>query len=303
MECADVSGLAGGESRMSRKSWVPWYAKIAAKLVLSRLPAGYGIWRKLNLFAHGAMHKPDYAYGVFRQHFERSNFSRKKYGFIALEVGPGDSLFSAILASAHGASRCYLIDTGPFATVNLTAYREMVEYLRLKRLPVPAMDKVFDLAGVLQSCNSVYGTQGLRSLREIPSESVDFIWSQAAFEHIRRYEFLDTMRELRRVLRTDGVCSHRIDLKDHLGGALNNMRFPTHFWEADWMAQSGFYTNRLRYSEMIELFRQAGFAVEVVAADRWTEVPTPHASMAKEFRGLSYEDLLVKEFDVLLRPA
>lgn len=218
---------------MSRKSWIPWYAKIATKLVLSRLPAGYSMWRKLNLFSHGRMHKPDYAYGVFRQHFERSNFSRKEGGFIALEVGPGDSLFSAILASAHGASGCYLVDTGPFATEDLTAYRDMVKYLRLQNLPVSVMDKVSDLAGLLKSCNAVYGTQGLRSLREIPSDSVDFIWSQAAFEHIRRHEFLDTMRELRRVLRAGGVCSHRIDLKDHLDGALNNMRFPTRLWEAD----------------------------------------------------------------------
>ncbi len=288
---------------MSLKSWIPWYAKLAAKLLLSRLPASYSMWRKLNLFAHGAMHKPDYAYGVFRQHFERSNFSRKEGRFIALEFGPGDSLFSAIVATAHGASGCYLVDAGPFATEDLTAYSDMVEFLCFHNLPVPVMDKVSDLAGVLKSCNAVYGTQGLRSLREIPSESVDFIWSQAAFEHIRRHEFLDTMRELRRVLRSGGVCSHRIDLKDHLGGALNNMRFATRLWEADWMAQSGFYTNRLRYSEMIELFRQAGFAVEVVAISRWVDVPTPQTSMAKEFRGLSDEDLLVKEFDVLLKPA
>lgn len=288
---------------MSLKSWIPWYAKLAAKLLLSRLPASYSMWRKLNLFAHGAMHKPEYAYGVFRQHFERSNFSRKEGRFIALEFGPGDSLFSAIVAAAHGASGSYLVDAGPFATEDLTAYSDMVGFLCFHNLPVPVMDKVSDLAGLLKSCNAVYGTQGLRSLREIPSESVDFIWSQAAFEHIRRHEFLDTMRELRRVLRSGGVCSHRIDLKDHLGGALNNMRFANRLWEADWMAQSGFYTNRLRYSEMIELFRQAGFAVEVIATSRWVDVPTPQTSMAKEFRGLSDEDLLVKEFDVLLRPA
>jgi len=301
VEFADVSGMAG-EPGMSRRSGIPWYAKIAAKLVLSRLSMGYSMWRKLNLFAHGSMHKPDYAYGVFRYHFERSDFSRKEGRFIALEVGPGDSLFSAIVATAHGASGCYLVDAGPFATEDITAYSDMAEYLRLQDLPVPVMDKVSDLAGVLKLCNAVYGTQGLRSLREIPSESVDFIYSTAAFEHIRLHEFLSTMQELRRVLRSDGVSSHRIDLKDHLGGALNNLRFTTKLWEADWMVQSGFYTNRLRYSEMIAQFREAGFSVEVVNTSRWSRVPTPRTSMAKEFHYLSEEDLLVKEFDVLLRP-
>jgi len=255
------------------------------------------------LFVHGAMNRPDYAYGVFQQHFERSYFSRKAAEFVALEVGPGDSLLSAIVAAAHGASECYLVDAGAFATEDLTAYRDMVGYLHSRNLPVPVMDKVSDLAGVLESCNAVYGTQGLRSLRDIPSESVDFIWSQAVLEHIRRHEFLDTMRELRRVLRPDGVCSHRVDLKDHLGGALNNMRFPSRLWESNQVARSGFYTNRLRYSEMIELFREAGFSVEVLATGRWHAVPTPHSCMAKEFRYLSEEDLLVKDFDVLLRPA
>jgi hypothetical protein len=83
---------------------------------------------------------------------------------------------------------------------------------------------------------------------------------------------------------------------------MNNMRFPARLWESDWVVRSGFYTNRLRYSEMIELFRQAGFSVEVLATGRWHAVPTPHNLMAKEFRGLSEEDLLVKDFDVLLRP-
>ena len=286
---------------MSRTSWIPWYGKIAAKLILSRLPAGYNTWRKLNLFAHGAMQEPAYAYGVFRKHFERSDFSSKEGGFVALEVGPGDSLFSAIVATAHGASGCYLIDAAPFATEDLAAYRDLVDYLRLQNLPVPVLDEISDLAGILRSCNAIYGTRGLHSLRDIPSESVDFIWSQAALEHIRRHEFLDTMRELHRVLRAGGVCSHRIDLKDHLAGALNNMRFAARLWEADWMARSGFYTNRLRHSEMIDVFRQAGFAVEVVATSQWDHLPTPRHSMAEEFRRFGDEDLLVKDFDVLLR--
>ncbi len=283
--------------------WIPWYAKMGAKLALSRLPAGYGLWRKINLFAHGAMHKPEYAYGVFQQHFERSCFLGKEGGFVALEVGPGDSLLSAIVARAHGANKCYLVDVGAFAIEDLTAYRDMAEFLRLRNLPTPNMDKVADLKELMESCNAVYGTQGLRSLQGIPSESVDFIWSQAVLEHIRRHEFLDIMLELRRILRPNGICSHQIDLKDHLGGALNNMRFASRWWEMNWMATSGFYTNRLRYSEMIEIFHETGFEVDVVAINRWDAVPLRKSSLAKEFGKLSVDDLLVREFDVLLKPA
>ena len=287
----------------SRKIWMPWYVKILAKVVLSRLPLGYRFWRKLNLFVHGAMNKPNYAYDVFRQHFQRSDFVRKSDKFVSLELGPGDSLLSAIVAAAHGSEKCYLVDAGTFATEEIAPYREMADFLRMRNLPAPVIDTASELAGALASCNAVYLTQGLSSLRNIPSGSVDFIWSQAVFEHIRRHEFLETMRELHRILRSDGICSHRVDLKDHLGGDLNNLRFSNRLWESNWFSNSGFYTNRLRYSEMINFFKLAGFDVQTVSVNRWTSSPTPRRLMSIEFQSLSEEDLLVKEFDVLLRPS
>jgi len=287
----------------SLKNLVPWYFKIVAKVLLSRLPLGYHFWKKLNLFAHGSMNKPDYAYGVFMKHYQRSNFARKGCGFVSLELGPGDSLLSAIVAHAHGSSKCYLVDAGSFATKEIAPYREMADFLRKLNLPTPNIDKSSELAGALTSCNAVYLTQGLNSLKMIPSGSVDFIWSQAVFEHIRRHEFLGTIRELRRVLRPDGICSHRIDLKDHLGGGLNNLRFSTRLWESNWVAKSGFYTNRFRFSDMIKFFREAGFDVDIVAVESWDVTPTRRNMMSIEFRSLCEDDLLVKEFDVLLRPS
>lgn len=285
------------------RRWLPWYAKMAAKITLARLPLGYRFWRKINLFAHGSMHKPEYAHGVFRQHFDRSEFTRKNGGFTALEIGPGDSLLSAVVANAYGASTCYLIDSGPFATEDMAPYRAIGDYLRSLNLSPPDLEEVSDLkGGLLAACNAFYGTRGLSSIRELPSSSVDFIWSHAVLEHIRRHEFPNFMRELRRVLRPDGFCSHRVDLKDHLGGALNNLRIPSRLWEADWMARSGFYTNRIRYSEMIELFRQADFDVNVISVARWDRLPTPRERMASEFEGFDDDDLLVSAFDVLLKP-
>jgi hypothetical protein len=33
----------------------PWWAKIAGKLVLSRLPVEHALWKRLGLFQYGAM--------------------------------------------------------------------------------------------------------------------------------------------------------------------------------------------------------------------------------------------------------
>lgn len=52
---------------MSLRSLVPWYARIGAKLMLSRLPAAYSMWRRLGCFSHGAMDRPDYGHRIFKQ--------------------------------------------------------------------------------------------------------------------------------------------------------------------------------------------------------------------------------------------
>jgi SAM-dependent methyltransferase len=280
---------------------VPWWARIAAKLLLSRLPAGYSLWRRLNLFVHGAMDQADYALRVFRQHFAHSGTAVGQ-GFVGLELGPGDSLASAVIAAAYGATHTHLVDAGAFATTDLAVYREIARYLLTQGLKPPNLDRVSDMDGLLSACRASYGTRGLDSLRMIPSASVDFVWSHAVLEHIRRHEFLDFMRETRRILKDGGVCSHEIDLRDHLGGALNNMRIPSRWWEADWMARAGFYTNRLRSSEMIRTFESAGFSTAVVAMKRWQTMPTPRHALAGEFQGLDAGELLVQVFDVVLNP-
>src|SRR3954451_4881125 len=97
---------------------VPWWARIGAKLVLSRLPAGYEQWRKLNLFAHGSMDRSDYVLRVFRQHFAQAgDFNDRE--FVALEIGPGDSISSALVARAHGATQVHLVDAGMYATQDI----------------------------------------------------------------------------------------------------------------------------------------------------------------------------------------
>ncbi len=156
---------------------------------------------------------------------------------------------------------------------------------------------------IMKICGASYGTLGLNSLRTIPDGSVDFVWSHTVLQHISRAEFLETMRELRRVLREDGISSHWVDLQDMLGGGLNNLRFRESVWESSFMAGSGFYTNRIRYSEMLAFFRETGFQVEVVDVIRWDGLPTPQSKLCDLFRDLPEEELCVRCFHVILRPS
>lgn len=280
---------------------LPWWLKLGAKLVLSRLPLGYAAWQRLGLFRHGCMDSSRYAIQVFEAHTERAGVKSALRGKMILELGPGDSLSSAIIAAAHDA-HTILVDSGSFVRADIEPYVELERELARNGLRPPDLYSCLTIEDILDRCNARYMTRGLESLRQIETQAVDLIFSQAVLEHVRLSEFNETMHELRRVLRPDGVCSHRVDLRDHLGGGLNNLRFRESLWESGFFSRSGFYTNRIRYSRMLEFFRSAGFAVEVVGLERWNPLPIRRDRLAREFRALSDEELSISAFDVILRP-
>lgn len=282
---------------------IPWQCKIAVKLVLARLPIKYQSWSNIGIFKHGAMKDPAYALDVFTTHFERARpLLPTDKQLVGLELGPGDSLSGAILGASFGLGRVLLVDVGRFASNDFNTYEALIRFLQSRNLLTERYNDCLSIEEILLRSNTTYLTGGLRDLQKIPDGSVDFVWSQAVLEHIRRAEFLPTMRELRRVLAPGGVASHRIDLADHLGGALNNLRFRRKLWESSFWSSSGFYTNRIRYGEMIDLFHEAGFASDVVHVDRWEQVPTPRRKLDWEFRNQLDQDLLVSGFDVILMP-
>jgi predicted SAM-dependent methyltransferase len=195
------------------------------------------------------------------------------------------------------------VDVADFAHADLKRYRAMADFLVGQGLPAFEVEDVTSIETILAVCRATYGTSGITSLRAIPDKSVDFLWSHAVLQHVRRAEFLETMRELRRVLRADGISSHWMDLQDCLGGALNNLRFRESVWESPLMAGSGFYTNRIRYSEMLAMFKEAGFESEVVHLTRWDRLPTSRSKLDDRFRSLPDDELCVRGFHVILRPA
>ncbi len=146
------------------------------------------------------MEDPRYGEDVFLRHCTRSGFAGEN-GFACLELGPGESLFSALLARAHGADKCWLIDVGDF-----------------------------------------------RSARFPPTGR----W---------------------RIISTQKACQCR--------------------WRTPF--------NRLRFSELLDRFRRAGFAIETVETERWTALPTARRSLSPRFRDPPDDELLVRGFDVVLR--
>jgi len=284
------------------KARLPWWSKMAAKIVLSRLPAGYRAWERVGLFVHGAMDDPAYAWRVVTDHVARAGW-RDLDGRVVIELGPGDSLATSVIARSLGASETWLVDAGPFARMDLAPYRRLAAFLRDKGLTPPDVDRCSTAEEMLDLCAARYQTRGLESLAAIPDGRADLVFSQAVLEHVRRREFAPFVREMRRVLKPSGVASHQIDLKDHLAASLNNLRFSTDVWESETMARSGFYTNRLRRQEILAAFEAAGFRTRVDGVRRWAAVPLDRRAMDASFRGMPDDELTISQFDLIATPA
>jgi hypothetical protein len=300
----DVSAMAGKKPAMVVTSYLPWWVKLGAKLVLARLPISYRAWRRLGVFRHGEMNLPEKAISVFRSYFDRASARAPiRSGFKSLELGPGDSVLSGLVARAFGAERAWLVDAGPFADTDVDSCKKTAAILALEGRTVPDISDASSLDEVLARAGVVYLTGGTASLADIPDGSIHFFWSQVVFEHVPLDELPFLLKELRRVVSPDAVGIHGIDFRDHMQGSLNNLRFSQRTWESHAFRSSGFYTNRVRPGEMIKLFISAGFSVEVIAESRWPSLPIARRSLAQPFAAMPDEDLIVAEIELLVRPA
>jgi SAM-dependent methyltransferase len=288
---------------------LPWWLRIGAKIVLSRLPVSYSIWKSLHLFEHGDMNKPVRAIDNFLAHARSADVldnssSLPRFScdgdYNVLELGPGDSLFSTIIAKALGASHTWLVDAGEYATKNIYSYMDLIRILENGWMIPPCKEDIETLGDVLRIFNGTYLTDGVRSLKEIPAFSIDYCFSNAVLEHVPKGDFVRLACELYRIMKPDGVAFHRIDLKDHLGGGLNNLRFSESTWESKFFTSSGFYTNRIRFNDIQRIFMKAGFHSRVARTVRWKILPIKRSMLDVNFQNLPDDDLLVSGFDLVL---
>lgn len=281
---------------------LPWWIKLYAKLMLARLPVPYRLWRRLKLFRHGEMNNPERAILTFETYYRRAREHVEfAPGFTVLELGPGDSILSGLVARSMGASKVWLVDAGDFADTDVTACYRTLELLEQAGYYALDLAVVTNVGEILKAANVRYLTNGTASLSNIPDASVDLVWSQVVLEHVPHEEFPELLFQLRRILKPKGLGVHSVDFRDHLSNALNNLRFSSKTWESKAFRNGGFYTNRIRPGAMLTQFKDAGFDVEVVAETFWSQIPTPRAAMAPPFCDLPDAELRLAEYEVLLR--
>ena len=110
-------------------------------------------------------------------------------------------------------------------------------------------------------------------------------------EHIHLEKFESILKELHRVLKSGSVCVSLLDFRDHLSGSINHLGFSKKIWESYLFRNSGFYTNRLRPSQMINLFSKNRFEVSIFRQDFLDKIVLPRTKLSKDYRNLSDDDL------------
>lgn len=280
---------------------LPWPLKLTAKLVLSRLPLRYEIWRRLGLFRHGALPsaiEPRLAVYAHHTAIFRERSGRTPRAIV--EIGPGDSVATAILAHANGATAT-LIDAGDFASRDMAHYRTVAAVCGNEETSA-LVETAPNRDAMLARLGARYSTGGVAALETVEAKSSDLIFSNAVLEHIPRDEMTRFFAASLRALHADGIASHGIDLHDHLGGSMNHWRFSARVWESRWFRSGGFYTNRLPFSALIALARDAGFAIELPWARCWATSPITRTAIHTDLRDDCTEgDRLVCSFGVVLR--
>ncbi len=286
--------------------YIPWQIKFIlsfVKVLFIKLPKLYDLFRKLRLFRHGNMDSCEYAFNVYQNHFYHFKSNKKtSTNFTMLELGPGDSLFSALIARAFGASKSYLVDVGEYTIKDIKIYKTFSDYLERKGYFLPNFRNITDWKDILNQTNAIYLTRGLSSLETIPDHTIDFIWSHAVLEHIARNDFPRLMKEFRRIISLDGIQSHVVDLRDHLGGYINHLKVPHSLWESKLNQKFGIYTNRLRFQEMKDIFQKAGFDIKFIRKKVRKMLPSLKLKLQSYFTHMQDEDLKVAGFEIVLHP-
>ena len=279
-----------------------WWVIVLAKLMLSFAPSLKRIFRALGFYSPGKMLDYDYAINCFNEHHNASEDLEGDsiIGKVVVEFGPGGSNFSALIGHAMGVSRSILIDIEPMDQLTLDSTEQNFTLIK-DELETRIKSKAIrnhNFSGIDYS----YMSEGITSLGLLESNSVDFLWSHSVLQHIHIDSFLNVLNEFHRILKPGSLMSHKVDLKDCIAFGLNNMRFSDVTWNSDRFFTSGFYTNRIRRDELINLFSDSGFDVIKTNNFYFEEIPLNLTQCSEDIRARYNEhDLIYSGTHCVLR--
>jgi SAM-dependent methyltransferase len=288
---------------------VRWQSKARAFAVLSKIPFGEGLHYALQRYVTRRLPRSEkqvksiYSFARRLVDIYQKNGLRPLQDSTCFEFGAGRDLIVPLTFSAHGAERFITVDIERLARLELIRSNAAI-ISGVSGTSRPEMNSLEDLE---RSWKIDYRAPSDARATGLPDGSIDCTVSVETLEHIPKADIAAILRELRRIMRPDGLVLMQIDYGDHFKGfdpSISSFNFLT-FSEEDWAPfQSRFqYVNRLRHSEYLQLFREAGFDLVSDQPDRRPPEPPIMERLAPCFRHFTKEDLFTLGSLIIARPA
>ena len=126
-----------------------WLIKVFLKIIINKIPLLRKLFELFGVFKLGKMDSYFYANKIYKLHLNQYRQISTCKNKVMLEMGPGDSISTAIFGYASGFKKIFLIDVGNFATTNLEFYRNIISIIRNQGLRVPNIENAKSLEDIL----------------------------------------------------------------------------------------------------------------------------------------------------------
>ena len=285
-----------------------WQAKARAFSALSIVPYGTSLHFLLQRYVTRRLPRPEKQikaiYGRAQKMLEHylDHGARPLNLSTFFEFGSGRDLVVPLAISACGARRFITVDIERLAKLDLVRSNAAV-VARLSGAARPAVSSWDDLD---RDWGIQYRAPADARATEIEAATIDCAVSVETLEHIPADDIFEILKEVRRILRPDGVAIMQIDYGDHFKGfdpSISSFNFLTYSDEDLEPFQSRFqYVNRLRHSEYVGLFEKAGFEIILSSPDRRPVEQEILARLAPRFKKFSEQDLFTLGALIVARP-
>lgn len=288
-----------------------WKLKAAVLRVLSVLPLGGVMLYQLQRFVTREMPRKPAVIGELLaaarrilELYEQGNgidIAKGPCALNFLEIGAGRDLAVALSLRMLGVTTVTCLDVQKLAKVDLIQHTANHLALLLGK-PAPQFKSWQDV----ERYGIRYAAPADIEHLSRDAGSYDCFYSTDVLEHIPSTDLKRIVRYSPAMLKPTGFCIHLVDYSDHYARSdarlsrFNFLRFNSRDWAR--YNPSLHHVNRLRHSQYVELFHQAGYQLTIAEPTQQMPEMEILRELAPEFSGFGVEDLFTLRATIVGRP-